>query len=394
MAEIYLDNSATTPICDEAKRAMLCAMECYGNPSSLHSKGFESSKMIEEARKKILNSLFVRNGKADNLIFTAGGTEADNLALLGVAYAKTRRANRIITTDSEHSAIEKTLQSLEADGFEVVRLTTVGGKIDISEFEEAMSKNTLLVTIMHVNNETGAVYNIKDCFKLAKQINPDVVTHTDAVQSYMKMKVSPSELYADLISISAHKIHGPKGIGALYVSSDIIKKKQLQPIIHGGGQESSFRSGTENLIGIVGFGAAAERGYKNLSSEVRTLREIRSYAVDKLSALNVRVNTPLGECAPHIINITLPSIKSETMLHYLSASGIYVSSGSACSSNSASKRVSRALKGFGMTDFEADCSMRISLSAQNTKDDIDKLVLAVEDGIKKLVKISVAQKVL
>ena len=388
MAEVYLDNSATTPICDEAKQAMLEAMECYGNPSSLHSKGFESSKMIEEARKKILNSLFVRNGKADNLIFTAGGTEADNLALLGVAYAKTRRANRIITTDSEHSAIEKTLQSLEDNGFEIVRLKTVGGRIDMCEFEAAMSKNTLLVTIMHVNNETGAVYNIKDCFKLAKQINPDVVTHTDAVQSYMKMKVSPSELYADLISLSAHKIHGPKGIGALYVSSDIIKKKQLQPIIHGGGQESSFRSGTENLIGIVGFGAAAERGYKNLAKDIGVLRDLRSYAVDKLSALNVRVNTPLGECAPHIINITLPSIKSETMLHYLSASGIYVSSGSACSSNSASKRVSRALKGFGMTDFEADCSMRISLSAQNTKDDIDKLVLAVEDGIKKLVKIS------
>ena len=203
MAEVYLDNSATTPICDEAKQAMLEAMECYGNPSSLHSKGFESSKMIEEARKKILNSLFVRNGKADNLIFTAGGTEADNLALLGVAYAKTRRANRIITSDSEHSAIEKTLQRLEADGFEVVRLTTVGGRIDMCEFQAAMSKNTLLVTIMHVNNETGAVYNIKDCFKLAKQINPDVVTHTDAVQSYMKMKVSPSELYADLISISS-----------------------------------------------------------------------------------------------------------------------------------------------------------------------------------------------
>lgn len=388
MAEVYLDNSATTPICDEAKRAMLSTMECYGNPSSLHSKGFESSKMIEEARKKILNSLFVRNGKADNIIFTAGGTEADNLALLGVAYAKTRRANRIITTDSEHSAIEKTLQRLEADGFEVVRLSTVGGRIDISEFEAAMSKNTLLVTIMHVNNETGAVYNIKDCFKLAKQINPDVVTHTDAVQSYMKMKVSPSELYADLVSISAHKIHGPKGIGALYVSSDVIKKKQLQPIIHGGGQESSFRSGTENLIGIVGFGAAAERGYKNLAKDIGVLRDLRSYAVDKLSALNVRVNTPLGECAPHIINITLPSIKSETMLHHLSASAIYVSSGSACSSNSASKRVSRALKGFGMTDFEADCSMRISLSAQNTKDDIDKLVLAIEEGIKKLVKIS------
>lgn len=388
MKNIYFDNSATTPICDEAKNAMIEAMEHFGNPSSLHSKGFESSKIIADARNKILASLFVRNGKQENLIFTSSGTEADNLALLGVAYAKTRRANRIITTDSEHSAIENTLKSLENDGFEVIRLTTRNGVINLDEFEAEMNKNTLLVTMMHVNNETGAVYNIKECFRIAKSINPDVVTHTDAVQSYMKMKVSPVELKADLVSISAHKIHGPKGIAALYVNSDIIKKKQLKPIIYGGGQESGFRSGTENLIGIAGFGAAAEMGYKKLSSDVKQLRELREYTLSKLDDLDVRVNLPKGECAPHIINLTLPSIKSETMLHHLSASGIFVSSGSACSSNSSTKKVSRALRGFGLTDAEADCSMRISFSHLNTKDDVDALIIALSEGIDKLVRIN------
>ena len=387
MREIYLDNSATTPLCEEAKTKMTEAMECYGNPSSLHSKGFDSSKMIVDARNKILTSLFVRNGKPENLIFTAGGTEADNLALVGVAYAKTRRANRIITTDSEHSAIENTIKQLENDGFEVIRLSTKNGVIDIEEFKSVMNKNTLLVSIMHVNNETGAVYNIKECFKIAKGINPDVVTHTDAVQSYMKLKVSPVELCADLISISAHKIHGPKGIGALYVSSDVIKKKQLKPIIYGGGQEFGFRSGTENLIGIAGFGAAAERGYKNLAKDVTTMRELRQYTLEGLSALDIKVNMPARECAPHVINITLPSIKSETMLHHLSSKGIYVSSGSACSSNSATKRVSRALRGFGLSDFEADCSMRISISPFSTREEIDELISALKEGIDKLVKI-------
>lgn len=387
MIEIYLDNSATTPLCDEAKQVMIKAMDCFGNPSSLHSKGFESSKIIAEARSKVLSSLFIRNGKAENLVFTSSGTEADNLALMGVAYAKTRRANRIITTDSEHSAIENTIKSLENDGFEVIRLSTVNGIIDIDEFKKAINKNTLLVSIMQVNNETGAVYNIKECFKIAKEINPDVVTHTDAVQSYMKLKVSPSELLADLVTVSAHKIHGPKGIGALYISPDIIKKKQIKPIIFGGGQEGGFRSGTENLLGIAAFGAAAERGYKNLSRDISTMRELREYALEKLASIDVRINLPSGECAPHIINITLPSIKSEPMLHHLSANGIYISSGSACASNSATKKVSRALKGFGLTDFDADCSIRISFSPFNTKDEIDAFIESLNIGIEKLVKI-------
>jgi cysteine desulfurase len=188
--------------------------------------------------------------------------------------------------------------------------------------------------------------------------------------------------------VSAHKIHGPKGIGALYISPEVIKKKQIKPIIYGGGQEGTLRSGTENIIGIAGFGAAAERGYKSLSADVRAMRAQREYLLSRLSELDVRINLPMNECAPHIVNIVLPSIKSETMLHHLSANGIYVSSGSACSSNSSAKRVSRALRGFGLSDFEADCSMRISLSHYNTKEEIDLLVSAIKEGIDKLVKIN------
>lgn len=388
MKTVYLDNSATTPLCSEAREKMIQAMDCFGNPSSLHAKGFEASKLLNEARNSVLNSLFVRGGKAENLVFTSSGTEADNLAIRGVAYAKSRRATRIITTDSEHSAIENTLRELEKEGFEIIRIPTRAGLLDMNCFYDAMNKNTLLVTMMHVNNETGALYNIRDCFKYAKSINPDVVTHTDAVQSYMKTKVSPSDLFADLITVSSHKIHGPKGVGALYISSDIIKKKQISPIIYGGGQEGGIRSGTENVIGIAGFGAAAERDFKHILSDISIMNEIREYAISKLSTLDLKINIPSGKFAPHIISITLPSIKSETMLHHLSSYGIYVSSGSACASNSASKKISRSLSAFGLSDLEAECTLRISLSAYNTKDDIDLLALYLAQGIEKLVKIN------
>lgn len=366
---------------------MLEAMDNFGNPSSLHSKGFEASKMVAEAREAVLASIGVRGGKRENLVFTSCGTEADNLALRGVVYAKARRANKIITTDSEHSAIENTLRELEKDGFCVVRIPTHGGVLDMNSFEREMDTNTLLVSMMYVNNETGAVYDIKKCFALAKRVNPDVVTHTDAVQAYMKMKLSPTDLGADLITLSAHKIHGPKGIGALYISPSIIRKKQIKPIVYGGGQESGMRSGTENVIGIVGFGAAAKSGMRDLAVNVSKMRELHDYAIEMLSPLELRINQPSGECAPHILSITLPDIRSETMLHYLSSFGIYVSSGSACASNSAQKSISRALSAFGLTDREAECTVRISLSPENTREDIDTLTTHLKDGIEKLVRI-------
>lgn len=385
MKEIYLDNSATTPVCDEAKQKMLSAMDSYGNPSSLHKAGFEASRILADARAKILTGLFARGGRAENLVFTSSGTEADNLAVFGTAFAKSRRANRIITTDSEHSAIENSMKRLEEQGFEVIRLSTKEGVIDLEEFKNVMNEKTLLVSVMTVNNETGAVYPIKELFSYAKRINPDVVTHTDAVQGFMKMKISSSELCADLISISAHKIHGPKGVGALYISPDVIKKKQIVAIAQGGGQENGFRSGTENMIGIAGFAAAVERGMRTLPADVARMASLRERLVGGISSLDIRPNIPKGSCAPHILNITLPNIKSETMLHQLSAKGIYVSSGSACSSHS--RKASRALHAFGISDAEADCSIRISLSPYNTEEDVDALVAALSEGISKLVRI-------
>ena len=387
MKEIYLDNSATTPLCVEAKEKMISAMEIYGNPSSLHKIGLVANDLLSDARAKVLASLGVRGAKAENLVFTSCGTEADNLALFGVAYAKSRRAsNRIITTDSEHSAVENSMKKLEEDGFEVIRLSTKNGVLDLEEFKSVMNEKTLLVSIMTVNNETGAHYDVKKLFKYAKSVKADVITHTDAVQGYMKCKFSPFEINADLVSISAHKIHGPKGVGALYISPEIIKKKQIVPTMIGGGQESLFRSGTENLVGIAGFAAAAEASYKNLASNIAKMRELRDCAIEKLSALDVKLNLPSGESAPHIINLTLPCIKSETMLHHLSNDGICVSSGSACSSHS--KNISRSLHGFGLSDFDADCSIRISLSHYNTKEDIDALISSLSDGISRLVRIN------
>ena len=386
MREIYLDNSATTPICKEAKEKMISAMEAFGNPSSLHKAGMDALRLLTEAREKLCASLFVRGAKPENLVFTSGGTESDNLAILGVAYAKSRRAqNRIITTDSEHSAVENSLKKLESEGYEVIRLSTKEGRIDPDEFKRAMNEKTLLVSIMTVNNETGAVYPIKELFSYAKSVNPDVVTHTDAVQGFMKIKASPLDMKADLVSVSSHKIHGPKGAGALYISPDVIRKKQISPMTWGGGQEKGFRSGTENVIGIVGFAAAVERAMTSFSADTAAMRTLREYAIEHLSELDVKLNIPKCEAAPHIINITLPSIKSETMLHHLSSKGIYVSSGSACSSHA--KKVSRALHGFGLSDAEADCSIRMSLSHYNTNEDIDSLCEALAEGISKLVRI-------
>lgn len=386
MEKIYLDNSATTALCEEAKEAMISAMESFGNPSSLHYEGLKANKLLCESRQKVLSALCVKDPKDGELIFTSCGTEADNIAVFGSVYAKKRRAaNRIITTNSEHPAIENAMKKLEEDGFEVIRLSTRDGVIDLEEFKNVMNDSVLLVSIMMVNNETGAYYDVKRLFKYAKSVKPDVITHCDAVQGFMKVKFSPKEIYADLLTVSAHKIHGPKGVGALYVSSDILRKKQLVPIMQGGGQEHLFRSGTENIIGIVGFGAAAEASAVSLSENIEKMDSLRKYAIQKLSSLDVRFNIPKGAAAPHILNITLPSIKSETMLHHLSADGICVSSGSACSSHS--HHISASLHGFGLSDFDSDCSLRISLSEYNTIDDIDCLEKSLKAGLDKLVRI-------
>ena len=385
MREIYLDNSATTPLCDSAVKAMTEAMGVYGNPSSLHSVGLAAQKLVDEARNIIGTALGVRMLKPGQLVFTASGSEANNLAIRGCLLSKTRRvANKIITTDSEHPSVENLLRKLEEDGFKVVRIPTRGGVLDMVSFEKELDKSVALVTMMMVNNETGALYDIAKAFSMAKSICPDAVTHCDAVQGFMKVRFTPSSINADMVSVSAHKIHGPKGVGALYISQDILKQRKMSPIIYGGGQENGFRSGTENVIGIVGCGAAVKEAFLNLDENISRMSSVKEYALLKLSALDVRLNAPVGKSAPNIINFTLPNIKSETMLHYLSSEGIYVSSGSACSSHSHTP--SRALTAFGLSANDADCSLRISLSENIGENDIDTLVEHLETGIRVLVR--------
>ena len=387
MEHIYFDNSATTPLCEAAKTRMCEVMEHYGNPSSLHAMGEIAHSILERARREVAATLGIRGtSDAGQLTFTSCGTESDNLAIFGTAYAKPRRrGGRIITTDSEHAGVENAMRALEADGFEVIRIPTREGVLDMKRMAEALTGRVFLVSMMAVNNETGAAYDIARAFAMAKAKDANIVTHTDAVQGYLKGRLSPQTLRADLVTVSAHKIHGPKGVGALYASADTLKRRDFVPCLRGGGQEQGFRSGTENLIGIAGFGAAAKDGQATLAADVAYLNDLRSYAIDRLSELSVQLNLPSSNTAPHILNLTLPDIKSETMLHALSARGIYVSNGSACSSHS--KTHSSSLIAFGLTPEEADCSIRLSFGKQNTKEQIDVLVNALSEEIARLVRI-------
>ncbi len=387
MREIYLDNSATTPLCEEAKAKMLAAMETYGNPSSLHPVGQAAHALVEEARRKIALTLGLR-GTLDpkQLIFTSCGSESDNLAILGAAYAKERRrGGRVISTDSEHPGVENALRVLEKDGFDVVRVATRGGELDWEAYAAALNDRTFLVSIMTVNNETGAMYDLKRAFAMAKARKKEIVTHTDAVQGYLKCRLNPAAIGADLVTLSAHKIHAPKGVGALYVSAEAHKRRDIVPTLYGGGQESGFRSGTENVIGIAAFGEAAHAGYGNLSENLARMCDLRDYAAQRLSELPVRLHIPTGARAPHILNFALPDIKSETMVHELSTSGICVSGGSACATHS--KSLSRALLAFGVPERDVECSIRVSFSHFNTREDVDALIEALGAAIERLVKI-------
>ncbi len=385
MKEIYLDNSATTPLSPAARCEIEKALDVYGNPSSLHSLGQGAEVVIKQARERVLSGLGVRPRDGE-LIFTSCGTEASALAIIGSAHAKERReARRILITDSEHPSVKNTALSLVREGFEIITIPTRGGILDMTALESAMSEKIFLASFMLVNNETGAVYDVASAFKKIKNKYPEAITHCDAVQGFMKLPFTPASLCADLVSVSGHKLHAPKGVGALYVSADIIKKKKIVPYLYGGGQEKGMRSGTENTIGIAAFGAAVADIKPRLMQIRARLSELYLYATEKISALGIRVNTPSGARADHIINVTLPQIKSETMLHFLSARGIFVSSGSACSSHSATP--SRALIAFGLTAGEADCSIRISLSEYNTKDDIDALCSSLETALTQLVRI-------
>ena len=391
MQYIYLDNSATTALCPAAREAMLSAMDTiWGNPSSRHAMGTAAHAVLKRAREQVLSSLGVRGAKEENLIFTASGTEADNLAILGTARAKKALAGgKIITSDAEHPAVLRAVEALEAEGFRASYISTKHGVFDMEQFRREMTRDTFLVTVMLVNNETGAVNDIRAISDYAKSVNPECIVHTDAVQGYLKIPFTPTTLGADLVTVSAHKIHGPKGVGALYISPYLIKRRAVSPIIFGGGQEFSFRSGTENLPGIAGFGAAAAAGSASMEADIAKMSALR----DRLPAMladdavlsAVGINLPQSEQrAPHIVSLRMPKIKSETMLNFLSGKGFAVSSGSACAAQSG--RISNALLCFGLSEAEADTTLRISLCAQNTEEELAALCDALRVGIKMLAR--------
>ncbi len=384
---IYLDNSATTRMCDEAIDAYTeAARDIFGNPSSLHGFGVEAEHIMERARTALLASLYTKDGR---IIFTGSGSEANNLAIRGRAYAKTRfEGGKIISTLGEHASVRETLTALEAEGYSVKYIPTVGGVVDLEALRKELNRDVILVSCMLVNNETGAVYNIPEIAKEVKKLAPGAYLHVDATQGYLKIPFSPEGLGADMITVSAHKIHGPKGVGALYVAPRVLREGGIAPIIHGGGQERGLRSGTENVPGIIAFGAAASRGQRLIAEVASTCEALRNRLIDGIKRdeflREISITEPPYH-APHILNITLPNIKSETMLHFLSSEGIYVSSGSACSSHS--KGASRALTAYGRSESEADCSIRISFSYENTEGEVDKLLDALRLGLTKLSRV-------
>ena len=386
----YLDNSATTPICPAAKQKMTEALENFGNPSSLHSLGMDAEKTVSEARDKIFTALGAKKAgkvKPQMLVFTSSGTEANNLALIGAATAKERqKGGKIIIGETEHPSVTETAKYLSSIGYKVAFIPSPRGVWDMEKYKSELTPDTILVSAMLVNNETGAVNDIAAIAALAKEKNPAVLIHCDAVQGFLKLSEPLASLPADLITISSHKIGGPKGAGALFVREKVLQTKSLVPFVHGGGQESGMRSGTENTVGIAGFGAAAEYESKTLVSSLENFASLREYA-EKLIAEklpDVRVNTPACRYAPHIMSLTLPGVRSETMLHFLSRSGVFVSSGSACSSNSGHK--SHVLLSFGLPEKEADSTIRVSFGVQNTKDDVDNLVNSLAAGLSTLAR--------
>ena len=382
---IYLDNSATTALAPEVRAAMLEVWDNVGNPSSLHAAGLAAKKRLEGARSSLLSSAGLKSIEWQAL-FCGSGSEANNLALLGSAHTgRHLDSRRILITDSEHASVENTAEVLASRGFEIVRIPTKGGALDLDAIANEAKKGVCLASFMLVNNETGAIYDIANAAEIIKKACPTSLIHCDAVQGFMRIPL-PNSKNIDFFSVSAHKIHGPAGVGALLLRRELIKKRYLCPVIFGGGQEEGLRSGTENLAGAVGFAKAAEIMKPRMDESFNHLCNISTHAIAKIEEAGARVNIPPVR-APHILSITLPRIKSQTMLNLLSAGGVCVSSGSACSSNSKNRHVSSALRAFGLSDAEADCTIRVSLCKNNTLEDIDTFADLLSSGIGRLVKI-------
>ena len=369
--EHYLDNSATTRVCEKSAEKVLELMtQCYGNPSSLHKKGLEAQREVAHARQAVAVSL---GAQPREIIFTSGGTEANNLAVLGGAAAGRRRGKRIVTTAIEHPSVLEPMRQLEKEGFEVVFLTPdTDGRVPEEAVLKAVTGDTILISVMAVNNELGSIQPIEVLKKAVKRAGAPALVHVDGVQAYGKLPLRPEKLGIDLLTVSGHKIHGPKGVGALYVS----KNARILPRTFGGGQERELRPGTEAAPLIAGLGAAVEE-LPDWRQAYSRMEKLRDYTLQKLSGLEgVEVNSPV-EGLPYLLNFSALGIRSETMLHFLAQRGIYVSSGSAC----AKGKQSHVLKAAGLPDSRISSAIRVSFSRENTERDADALAEGVREGL-------------
>ena len=363
--EAYFDNGATTRVFPQVKDIVIEAMEEeYGNPSSMHMKGVKAEQYVKDAREIIAKSLKV---DPKEIVFTSGGTESNNMALIGTAMANARNGKHIISTRIEHASVYNPLFFLEENGYEITYLPVdEHGVVDLEALEKAIRPDTILVSVMYVNNEIGAVQPVEEIGKIVKKKNPDTLFHVDAIQAYGKYHIYPRRLKIDLLSVSGHKIHGPKGIGFLYIKD----KTKVHPLILGGGQQKGMRSGTENVPGIAGLGKAVQLIYQDHEEKMKKIQAIKDDFIAQVMELSdVRNNS--GE-APHIASISFQGVRSEVLLHALEEKGIYVSSGSACSSNKPA--ISGTLKAIGLTKEYYDSTLRFSFCIFNTKEEVDYTV--------------------
>lgn len=374
--EVYLDNSATTKALDSVAELMVQIMtQDYGNPSSMHTKGVEAERYIKYAKSTLAKILKVSEKE---IYFTSGGTESDNWALTGAAYANRRMGKHLITTRIEHPAVLQTMKMLEDEGYEVTYLPVdTYGCVKPEDLKQAIRPDTILVSMMHVNNEVGALEPVEEAGRLIKSVNRHTLFHVDAVQSFGKIRIYPKKSNIDMLSVSGHKIHGPKGSGLLYINDTA----KVMPIIWGGGQQKGMRAGTENVPGIAGLAKAAEELYGNLEEDRERLYKLRSHFIRHATEIDrVYLNGPSGsDGAPHIVSLSVEGVRSEVLLHALEERGIYVSAGSACASRKHS--ISATLKAMGVGQDLLDSTIRFSFSVFTTKEELDYTLRALREII-------------
>ena len=379
--QVYLDNAASTRVSKPVIELMNKAMdEDYANPSAKHLKGMEAEKYLKEAAAKIAKTMKVSEKE---LVFTSGGTESNNMALIGAAMARQRYGKHIISTAIEHSAVHQVLVHLADLGFEYSILKVdEKGQISLEELKSLLRADTILVSVMYVNNEIGAVQDIKAIADIVHGYNKDIYMHTDAIQAYGKFKIFPKKEGIDLLSVSAHKLHGPKGSGFLYIDERV----NIKPIIYGGGQQRGLRSGTLNIPGIAGLGEAAKEAYEDFDKEVEYIYGLRDYLIDEITKFNdegIKLNSGKGTTfAPHVLSISISGVRAEVLLHAMEERGIYIASGSACSSNHPG--LSGTLKGIGLKEEFLSSTVRVSFSKYNNKEELDFFLANLKELIPQL----------